>query len=98
MRFINKTLAADEGYELKFKNDMGSYNESGFYVAPSFFLSCYPAKSINTLKRAQEIFEEIKISEKENHIAKCKEQYETENPLPTIEEDRIQEEIIEEEE
>ena len=97
MRFINKMLAADEGYELKFKNDRGGYNESGFYVAPSFFLSCFPAKSINTIKKAQEIFEEIKIIEKNNYIELCKQQYILENPLPTIEEE-IQEQNIEEEE
>lgn len=94
MRFVKNRLASDNGCELKFKNDIGSRNGDNIYVAPSFFLSCFPAKNIDTIKKAQEIFEEVKISEKDACIEKCRQQYEAENPLPIIEE----EENIEEEE
>lgn len=94
MRLIKNRLASDDGYELKFKNDIGFRDGRNVYIAPSFFLSCFPAKSIDTVKKAQAVFEEVKISEKDAYIEKCRQQYEAENPLPIIE----KEEIVEEEE
>lgn len=91
MRFINNILAAETGSELVFKNDLGSRIDN-VYLMPNFFQSCFPAKSIDTIKKAQEIFKEVKISEKDAYIEKCRQQYEIENPLPVIEEEENAEE------
>ena len=83
MKFINKMLVSDSGYELKFKNDIGSREEGKAYYAPSFFTECFPAKSIDTIEKAQEMFEEIKITEKQACIDKCREEYDAEFPMKT---------------
>ena len=92
MKFIKNRLVADEGYELKFKNDFGSYSHNNVYSYPSYFISCFPAKEINTVEKAHDIFEEIKIIDKEQSMKLCREKFEEENPLPVIEEEENAEE------
>lgn len=92
MKFIKNRLVADDGYELKFKNDFGSYNRDNNYSYPNYFISCFPAKEINTVEKARDVFEEIKIIDKEQSMKLCREKFEAENPLPIIEEEENTEE------
>lgn len=80
MRFIETRLAADEGYELTFKNDLGSINSNGIYEYPSLFISCFPAKSINTIKKAKEIFTEIKFDDKQAYLDECYVKFKEQHP------------------
>lgn len=91
MKFINKMLVSDNDYELKFKNDIGNRGEGMAYYAPSFFTECFPAKIIDTIEKAQEVFEEIKITDKQACIDKCREEYDAKFPVKDISEENIQE-------
>ena len=85
MKFIKNMLVSDEDCELKFKNDIGSRGEGMAYYAPSFFTSCFPAKSVDTIKKAKELFEEIRLVDKQACIDRCREEYDKKFPMPTIE-------------
>lgn len=66
MQIINKQLKSEDGCFLKNVNDIGFLDTDNFYHAPSYFTSCYLAKTIDTLEKAQELFEEIKNIDKHN--------------------------------
>ena len=78
MRLVDKMLIAEDGYDLKFKNDVG-YIDGGCFIQPRFFHSCYPDQRINTIKKAKEIFEEIPLTEQIGFIQQCKIQLQPEN-------------------
>lgn len=94
MKFIKKMLVSDEDCELKFKNDIGSRGEGMAYYAPSFFTSCFPAKSIDTIEKAKEMFEEIRTIDKQACIDRCREEYDKKFPIPVpiVEEENTEEE------
>jgi hypothetical protein len=78
VKLVDKMLIAEDGYDLKFKNDIG-YVDGEYFIQPRFFHSCYPDQRMNTIKKAKEIFEEILLTEEIGFIQQCKMQLQPEN-------------------
>lgn len=71
MKLINNMIKADEKCRFKFKNDIGSLSEDGVYTLPSYYTECFPAKSIDTIEKVEELFVEIKEKHLQEHNKEC---------------------------
>ncbi len=65
------TLKADAGKELLFKGDIGTIDENNSYIYPQFFSIVFIPKSIDTIEKAKEIFDEISQEDLHVYVDNC---------------------------
>lgn len=63
MKIIDNKLIANKGYLLKDKNDNGQTLDDGTYIEPYRTNIIFLAKQIDSLEKAKDLYEEVKIDE-----------------------------------